>query len=89
MLKAIGLIPSILCFVIIISIVICKYFNIPNIFLLIIIFISILYHVNNKKNNKNINYEETIINFSKFFIVSGILGYVVAKIIGLFISGFD
>jgi TctA family transporter len=89
MLKSIALIPSILGFVIIISIVICKYFNIPQIFFLIIIFISILYYNNNKKNNKNINFEETIINFSKFLIVSGILGYVVARIIGLFFSGFD
>jgi len=89
MLKSIGLIPSLLGFVIIISIVICKYFNIPQIFLLIIIFISILYYNNYKKNNKNINIEETIINFSKLFIVSGILGYVVVRVIGLFFSGFD
>ena len=89
MLKSIGLIPSLLGFVIIISIVICKYFNVPNIFLLIIIFISIIYYNNYKKNNKNINIEETIINFSKFFIVSGILGYVVVRVIGLFFSGFD
>jgi len=84
MLNSSGLISSILGFVIVISIVICKYFNIPKIFLLIIIFIPIIYYID---NNKNI--EETIINFSKFFIVSGILGYVVAKIIGLFFSGFD
>jgi len=88
MLKAIALIPSLLGFSVIISIAICKYFNIPKIFLLIIIFVSILYQTNNKKN-KNLNYEETIINLSKFFIISGILGCVFVRIISLFHNGFD
>ena len=88
MLKTIDLNSFFLGILIIIAIVVCKYYNTPKIFLLIIIFISILYQVNNKKN-KNINYEETIINLSKFFIISGFFGYVFVRIIRLFLNGFD
>jgi len=87
MLKSIYLNHYFLGFMIIIATVVCKYFNIPIIFLLTIISVSILYYLNN--NNKNLIYEETFIKFSKFFIISGILGYVVVRVIGLFFSGFD
>lgn len=50
---------------------------------------SIFYQINsNKRNNKIMNFEETLINVSKFIIFSGIFGYVVIRIIGLFFDGF-
>jgi len=62
----------------------------PKIFLLIIIIASILYQIEfNKKNNKNSNYEETLINLSRFIIISGIFGYVSVRIVGLFVNKFN
>jgi hypothetical protein len=90
MLNSIGLIPFILSFIVTLSIVICKYFNSPKIFLLVFIIISIFYQINsNKRNNKTMIFEDTMINLSKFIIVSGIFGYVVSRIIGLFLAGFN
>jgi hypothetical protein len=90
MLNSIGLISFILGFIVTLSIVVCKYFNSPKIFLSIMIFISIFYQINsNKRNNKTMNFEETLINLSKFIILSGIFGYVVFRIIGIFVQGFD
>jgi hypothetical protein len=57
---------------------------------LVIILVSIYYQRDTKrKNNKVDNFEETLINISKFIIVSGILGYIVVRIVGLFLPGFD
>jgi len=62
----------------------------PKIFLLIIIMASILYQIDfNKKNNKNSNFEETLINLSRFIIISGIFGYVSVRIVGLFVNKFN
>jgi len=62
----------------------------PTIFLLIIIIASILYQIDfNKKNNKNSNFEETLINLSRFIIISGIFGYVSVRIVGLFVNKFN
>jgi len=61
----------------------------PKIFLLIIIIASILYQIDFKKNNKNSNYEETLINLSRFIIISGIFGYVSVRIVGLFVNKFN
>ena len=58
--------------------------------MLIIILISIYYQRDtNRKNNKADNFEETLINVSKFIIVAGILGYIVVRIVGFFLPGFD
>jgi hypothetical protein len=58
--------------------------------LLTIILVSIFYQRDtNRKNNKTDNFEETLINLSKFVIVAGILGYIVVRIVGLFLPGFD
>lgn len=90
MLKSIYLNSYFLGFMFITATVICKYFHAPKIFLLIIISVPILYQAGiNKNNDKKSNFEENLINISKFIIITGILGYVVVRIIGLFFSGFD
>ena len=90
MLRSIASLPSLLGIIVIISITLCKYFNSPKFFLLIIILISIYYQRDtNRKNNKIDNFEETLINISKFIIVAGILGYIVVRIVGFFLPGFD
>ena len=90
MLRSIRFIPFCLCLIVATSIIVCKYFNMPKIFLLIIIIASILYQIEfNKKNNKNSNYEETLINLSRFIIISGIFGYVSVRIVGLFFNKFN
>lgn len=85
MLKSISLIGCSLGGIVVISLVVCKYFHSPKIFLLIIILTSIYYQIDtNKNNNKTYNFEKTLINISKFIIIAGILGYGVVRIIGLF-----
>jgi hypothetical protein len=72
------------------SITICKYFNSPTIFLLIVVLASILYQGNkNKKKNETDNFEESLINISKFIIFTGIPGYIVVRIVGFFFPGFN
>ena len=39
--------------------------------------------------NKKSNFEETLINLSRFIIISGIFGYVSVRIIGLFVNNFN
>ncbi len=90
MLRSIGIIPSLLGTSVIITIVICKYFNSPKIYLLIIILASLFYQINtNKIDNNSSNFEETLINISRFIIITGIMGYIIVKIIGFFYPGFD
>jgi len=90
MFRKIAIIPSFLSIIVIFSLLICKYFNSPSIFLLIIIITSIFYQKDTKKkNNKNSNFEDTLINLSKFIIITGIFGYIVVRIVGLFFSGFN
>lgn len=90
MLSSLTLVPSVLGLTVIVAIVLCKYTNSPKIFLLVVLLTAIFYQRDtNKKNNKTDNFEETLINVSKFIIVSGILGYIVVRIVGLFLPGFD
>lgn len=82
--------PSVLGIIVIAAIILCKYFNSPKIFLLVVILTSIFYQkYTNRKKDKADNFEETLINLSKFIIVTGILGYIVVRIVGLFLPGFD
>lgn len=89
MFKTIALIPSFLSIVVIVSVVICKYFNSPTIYLLVVILTSILYKINTDKKNDKTNFVETVINLAKFIIITGILAYIGVKIVGLFFSGFE
>ena len=90
MFKRIAIILSFFSCIVITSIVICKYFHTPKILLSIIIVASIYYQIDvNKKYNNKYNYEETVINLSKFIIFTGVLGCIVGKFIGLFLSGYD
>jgi hypothetical protein len=85
-LASIAIMPFFLGGAVIVSLVICKYFHIPFIFLLVTILVSILYQIyTNRKNNKTSNFEDTLINVSKFIIITGILGYIIVRIIGLFL----
>ena len=73
---------------VIVSLVTCKYMHSPNIFLLVLILASVFYQKDtNKKNNINHNIEDTLINVSKFIIITGILGYIIIRILGLFLPG--
>jgi len=90
MFRKIGAIPFILGIMGILSIVICKYFNSPLIFSLIIIILCILYQADtNKKNNEKANFEDILINLSKYIIITGISGYIVVRIVGLIFSEFN
>ena len=90
MLKSIKFIPFALGLIIVTSIIGSKYYNNPKIFLLIVILASIYYQKDtNKNNDKKYNFEDTLINVSKFIIISGVLGYIVVRIVGLFVAGFD
>jgi hypothetical protein len=81
--------PFLLSAIVIISMVICKYLYGPSIFLLVVILASIFYKINNnKKYNKTYNFEDTLINVSKFIIITGILGYIIVRIIGVFLPVF-
>lgn len=85
MFRSIEIVPLFLSIVVIVSIVLCKYFNSPIIFMLVLVLISIIYQIDaNKKNNKNYDFTETLISLSKFIIITGISGYIVTKIVGLF-----
>jgi len=85
MLKSIINSGSLLGAVVIASIVILKYYHIPKLFLLIVILASFFYQkATNRKYNKKYNLEETLINISKFIIITGILGYIIIRIIGIF-----
>ena len=90
MFNSIALVPSVLGFIVIISLVISKYLQKPIIFLLIVVLAAILYQrETNRENKRTDNFEETLINVSKFIIVTGISGYLVVRIVGLFLTGFD
>lgn len=90
MLKSIRLIPLALGLIIVTSIMVCKYFHSPKIFLLIVLLAAIYYQKDSdRKNDEKSRFEDTLINVSKFIILSGILGYMVVKIVGLVVAGFD
>lgn len=90
MINSISATSFILGCIVTLLIISCKYYDFPKLFLLIMIFICFFYQIDsNNKNNKIMNFEETLINLSKFIIITGIIGYVVVRIIGLFVSGFD
>ena len=90
MLIRIGIMPFVLGVILIASIVICKYISSPLIFLLVIIIVSILYQRDtNKKNNIKPSFEDVLVNLSKFIIIAGISGYIVVRIIGIFLPGFN
>ncbi len=90
MFKIIEIMPSILGTIVIVSMIVSKYFKTPKIFLLVIILASIFYQMYIGKNNaEDYSFKDRLINMSKFIIITGIIGYVVIRIIGLFFSGFE
>jgi hypothetical protein len=77
-------------FLVVVSLVIGKYFEKPLIFLLIVVLASVLYQrETNRRNQRTDNFAETLINVSKFIMVSGISGYLVTRIMKLFLPGFN
>lgn len=90
MFGSIALLPSILGLIVVISLVIAKYFNNAALFLVLVVLASILYQRDrNRRQNRTDNFEETLVNVSIFIIVSGISGYLVVRIVGLFLPGFN
>jgi integral membrane sensor domain MASE1 len=90
MFGSIALLPSVLGLIVVISLVIAKYFNNAALFLVLVVLASILYQRDrNRRQNRTDNFEETLVNVSIFIIVSGISGYLVVRIVGLFLPGFN
>ena len=90
MFSSVAIMPSVLGFVVIASLVLCKYFNSATIFFLVVLLASILYQRETNRRNQRIdNIEEILINVSKFIIITGIIGFIVIRIVGLFFPGFD
>jgi len=80
---------SFLSFIVIVSLIFCKYINRPGLFLLVVLLTSVFYQrYLKKKHNVNYNFEETLINLSKFIILSVIIGCIISKILGLFLPDF-
>jgi hypothetical protein len=89
MFRSITIKSSFLSIIVIASIVLCKYFNLPKILLLVVLLASILFQIDsNKTTDKNYNFEEILINLSKFIILSVIFGCIITKILGLFLPDF-
>lgn len=75
---------------VIVALIICKLFNSPTIFLLIIILASIGYQfLGSRNHSRSINLDEMLINMSQFIIVSGIIGYIVVRVLSYFYRGFN
>jgi hypothetical protein len=80
----------ILGLVVIASLVACKIFQTAGIFLLVVFFTAIFYQrETNKKKNRTANFEETLINISKFIIITGVSGVFIVKILALFFQGLE
>lgn len=80
---------SSLSIIVIVSIILSKYFNTPIIFLLVVLVASIFFQKDsNKRSDKNYNFDETLINLSKFIILSVSLGVIISKILGFFLLDF-
>lgn len=80
--------PLYLSLIVIVSIVISKYLNNSGLYLLVVLLTCIFYYKYLKKNNMNYNFEETLINLSKFIIISVGFGCIIAKILGFFSPDF-
>jgi hypothetical protein len=90
MLSLMPIMQYLLGIIVIISIIICKYFNIAKTFLLIMALVLMLYQRNiNKMHNNTIKLEDTVVNISQFVIIAGVFGVVVSKIVGFFLIGFN
>lgn len=75
---------------VVVSVVLCKYFHSPKILVLAIFLSSYIYQkITDKENNIVNSFEGKVINISQFIIVSGIVGFVVVKILGFLLPGFD
>lgn len=82
--------PYFLGCIVVASLVVCKYIHGSAYFILsLVLCCYLLQKNNNKTSNKIYNYDDIIINMSQFIIISGIIGYIVVKIIGVFVSGFE
>jgi hypothetical protein len=82
--------PLVLGFLVVVSLVVSKYFEFSSLFFLTVVLASILYQrETNRQNNRTDTVEETLINVSKFIIVTGIIGYIALRMISLFLPGFE
>jgi hypothetical protein len=89
MFKSILIMPRYLSLIVIVSIVFSKYLNNSGLFLLVVLLTCIFYHKYlKKKNNMIYNFEETLINLSKFIIFSVGFGCMIGKILGFFFPDF-
>jgi hypothetical protein len=83
-----GRMPLVLGFMVIVSLVVSKYYKLPILFFLSVVLASLLYQrVTNREKQRTENVEETLINVSKFIIITGILGYITLRLMNLFFPG--
>jgi hypothetical protein len=80
----------ILGIIVIIGISISKYLQIPKIYMVVVILASVFYlrDYNNKKSIK-ISIEDKITKLSQFIIITGIIGIIIVKILGVFLEKFN
>jgi hypothetical protein len=82
--------PLVLGFLVVVSLVVSKYFEFSSPFILTVVLASILYQrETNRQNNRIDTVEETLINVSKFIIITGLIGYIALRMISLFLPGFE
>jgi hypothetical protein len=82
--------PLVLGFLVVVALIVSKYFEFSSLYFLTVVLASILYQrETNRQNNRTDTIEETLINVSKFIIVTGITGYIALRMISLFFPGFE
>lgn len=80
----------ILGLIVILGIIISKYFQTPEVFLIIMVCASLLYlRYFYKKEIIRFNFEDKLISLAQFIILIGILGFITVKIMGVFLVEFN
>lgn len=80
----------ILGLIVILGIIISKYFQTPELFLIIMVCASLLYlRYSYKKEIIRFNFEEQLISLAQFIILIGILGFITVKMLGVFLVEFN
>jgi hypothetical protein len=80
----------ILGLIVILGIIISKYFQTPEVFLIIMVCASLLYlRYFSSKEIIRFNFEDKLIGLAQFIILIGILGFITVKIMGVFLVEFN
>lgn len=78
-------VPIILGAITIISVIIAKYMQSPEIFILTVFITSYLYHkYTTPKDAAKLDFDSKVVNIAKFIIIVGVIGVALVKILELF-----